>query len=384
MKRLAIITTHPIQYYAPLFKLLHEREQIAIKVFYTWGEASLHNYDPGFQQNIQWDVPLLEGYPFEWVQNTSPNPGSHHYKGITTPYLNEQIENWHPDAILVFGWAYKGHLSAMRYFSGKVPVFFRGDSTLLDKLTGIKSVIKKVFLKRVYSNVDCAFYVGVNNKAYYKAYGLDDDQLVFAPHAVDNTKLSARRQQEILDLRNRLNLKADDILILFAGKFEPKKNPLLLMEAFKNIKKTGLHLLFVGNGELENALKNKANDDINIHFMGFQNQSAMPVIYQAADLFCLPSAGPGETWGLSVNEAMAAGKAVVVSSQVGCAADLVMNDINGKIFKSSSVNELTNALQSLATSREALRTIGLQSADIIKPWNFNAIAKAIEDRLTGQ
>ncbi|MFD2873468.1 glycosyltransferase family 4 protein [Mucilaginibacter ximonensis] len=384
MKRLAIITTHPIQYYAPIFKLLHQRGQIAIKVFYTWGEASLHNYDPGFQQTIQWDMPLLEGYSFEWVQNTSANPGSHHYKGIITPYLNKQVENWNPDAVLVFGWAYKGHLSAMRYFSGKVPVFFRGDSTLLDKLAGIKSAVKKVFLKRVYSNVDCAFYVGINNRAYYKAYGLDDRQLIFAPHAVDNEKFSARRDQEILDLRNRFNLVDEDILILFAGKFEPKKNPLLLMEAFKKMTKAGVHLLFVGNGELENELKNKASGIVNIHFMDFQNQSVMPVIYQAADLFCLPSAGPGETWGLSVNEAMAAGKAVLVSNLVGCAADLVRDGINGKIFKSGSVNELTNALQALTTTREALQKMGLQSAEIIKPWNFNAIAKAIEDRLTGQ
>lgn len=384
MKRLAIITTHPIQYYAPIFKLLHQREQIVINVFYTWGEGALNKYDPGFQKTIQWDMPLLEGYPFEWVTNVASNPGSHHYKGIITPALNKQIETWGADAILVFGWAYQGHLAAMRYFKGRLPVFFRGDSTLLDKSSGLKSAIKKMFLKRVYNNIDHAFYAGANSKAYFKAYGLRDAQLTFAPHAVDNDKFSAVRTQEVIELRNKLKLSSGDILILFAGKFESKKNPLLLIDAFKKIKREGVHLLFVGNGDLEEELKNKAGDDRYIHFMDFQNQSVIPVIYQAADIFCLPSAGPGETWGLAVNEAMAAGKAVIVSDKVGCAVDLVKNNINGRVFKSSYVVELTDALQQLTISKDALQQMGSQSAEIVKPWNFTAIAKAIEERLIEQ
>jgi len=381
MKRLAIVTTHPIQYYAPIFKLLHERGQIAVKVFYTWGEAALNKYDPGFQKAIQWDTPLLEGYPYEWAVNRASNPGSHHYKGIITPDLNTQIENWKPDAILVFGWAYKGHLAVMRHFSGKVPIFFRGDSTLLDKSSGIKSVVKKIFLKQIYSKVDCAFYVGANNHAYYKAYGLPDDQLIFAPHAVDNDKFSANHSQEASDLRRQLNLSAEDVLILFAGKFGAKKNPLLLVEAFKKFRKSNIHLLFVGNGRLEGELKNKANGDSAIHFMDFQNQSIMPAIYQAVDLFCLPSAGPGETWGLAVNEAMAAGKAIVVSDKVGCAIDLVKNDVNGEVFKSNSVEELADVLHRIATNKDKLLQMGRRSAEIIKLWNFTEIVRAIEERL---
>ncbi|HWZ35554.1 MAG TPA: glycosyltransferase family 4 protein [Mucilaginibacter sp.] len=379
MKHLAIITTHPIQYYAPVFKLLHQREQIAVKVFYTWGEAALDKYDPGFQKAIQWDTPLLDGYPYEWAVNTAPNPGSHHFKGIITPGLNNQVENWKPDAILVFGWAYQGHLSAMRHFYGKVPVFFRGDSTLLNKSTGIKSTIKKIFLKQIYNKVDCAFYVGTNNRAYYKAYGLCDDQLIFAPHAVDNDKFSANRGQEALNLRNKLNLGPDDILVLFAGKFEPTKNPLMLIESFKMIKNPNLHLLFVGNGILDSDLKNKAVADKHIHFIDFQNQSDMPALYQAADIFCLPSIG--ETWGLAVNEAMAAGKAIVVSDKVGCAVDLVKNNINGEIFKSGSVNELADTLGRLTANKDKLQQMGQRSSELIKPWNFIAIARAIEEKL---
>lgn len=379
MKRLAIVTTHPIQYYAPIFKLLHERGRIAIKVFYTWGQAATEIYDPGFRRSIRWDEPLLDGYPYEWAVNTAPKPGSHHYKGIVTPELNVQIENWQPDAVLIFGWAYKGHLSAMRYFKGKVPVFFRGDSTMLNKVQGIKSTIKNIFLKRVYRKVDQAFYVGTNNKAYFKKYGLRDNQLVFAPHAIDIGKFGADRKDEALDIRNKLNLSAGDILILFAGKFEPTKNPELLIQAFKNLRKSNVHLLFLGNGVLENVLKAEAQGNQQIHFLEFQNQSAMPAFYQAANIFCLPSVG--ETWGLAVNEAMAAGKAILVSDKVGCAVDLVRNDINGEVFKSNSVEALTGALQRLMANSTQLSSMGQQSKKMIQPWNFIAIADAIELKL---
>src|ERR1700744_1022568 len=143
--RLAIITTHPIQYYAPIFKLLHQRGNIEINVFYTWGEKALNKYDPGFNKTISWDIPLLDGYPYEWVQNTSADAGTHHFKGIINTGLIKQVEAWQPDAVLIYGWAYHSHLKAMRHFKNKVPVLFRGDSTLLDETGGLKATLKSVF-----------------------------------------------------------------------------------------------------------------------------------------------------------------------------------------------------------------------------------------------
>jgi hypothetical protein len=196
VQRLAIVITHPIQYYAPLFKLLNQRKQIDIKVFYTWGEGSVKKFDPAFGKDIDWDIPLLDGYNYEWAQNTATDPGSHHFKGIITPGLTDQIKEWKPNAILVFGWAYQSHLKVLRYFKNKIPVYFRGDSTLLDELPGPRSLLKTVFLKWVYSHVDHAFYVGTNNKAYFKKYGLKDNQLSFAPHAIDNKRFEIDRCEE--------------------------------------------------------------------------------------------------------------------------------------------------------------------------------------------
>jgi len=380
LKKLAIVTTHPIQYYAPLFQLLHERQRIHIKIFYSWGSDALNKIDPGFQKNIDWDIPLLSGYPYEWLENTAAFAGSHHFKGIINPYFPERIDDFQPDAIMVFGWAYHSHLKIICHYQNKIPIYFRGDSTLLDQQTFIKSFAKKIFLTWLYNHINQAFYVGSNNKMYFKHYGLAEGQLTFAPHAIDNERFSADRRGEALALRAQLGIDAQDIVILFAGKMEEKKAPDLLLEAFISMATPQLNLLFVGNGELEVLLRHKSKDYNNIHFLDFQNQSVMPVIYQLADLFCLPSRGPGESWGLAVNEAMACGKPVVVSDKCGCAVDLVTAS-NGAIFRSGNLKSLTAALLKVLAKPADLVKRGKASAAIIKSWNFAHIADAIENKL---
>lgn len=379
--KLAIITTHPIQYYAPIFKLLHERQKIEIKVFYTWGKSAQNKYDPDFDKNIAWDIPLLDAYPFDWVENKATNQGSHHFNGIITPQLINQVKSYNPAAVLVIGWAYHSHLKVIRYFKNKVPVYFRGDSTLLDEKNSFKTVLKSLFLKWVYRHVNHAFFNGINNKAYFKKYGLKDDQLSFAPHAIDNERFSSPRTEEVEQFKQKSGIPPTATVILFAGKLEEKKNPGLLLEAFIKVNDPTLHLIFTGNGQLESTLKHTAGEHKNIHFIDFKNQSYMPVIYQACDLFCLPSKGPGESWGLAVNEAMACGKAVLVSDKCGCAVDLVEDKKNGAIFKSENLDDLIIHLKHLTQAKNTLAAYGNNSSIIIEPWSFLNVAKAIENKL---
>jgi glycosyltransferase involved in cell wall biosynthesis len=385
MKKLAIITTHPIQYYAPVFQRLQERGGVLLKVFYTLGTDSRFRNDPGFGQKISWDIPLLEGYEFEWVLNTAVRPGSDRFNGIVNPTLNKRVAQWAPHAILVIGWAYDSHLKALRYFHRRVPVYFRGDSTLLQERRGVKSLLRGLCLKWVYRHVDHAFYNGSHNKAYFKKYGFREQELTFAPHAVDNDRFALDRSEEAATLRRVLGVSATDILIVFAGKFEPVKQVALLVAAFNELERSGVHLLLVGSGAEENRLRRQAasgREAARIHFMGFRNQTEMPVIYQAADLFCLPSGS--ETWGLSINEAMACKKAILASDRCGCAVDLVQPGYNGFIFKSGDQQHLLSCLEQLTADKEQLRQFGQASAIRIAPWNFFNIATAITNVLTNE
>jgi len=382
VKRLAIVTTHPIQYNAPLFKLLAERKNIDIKVFYTWGESVLEKkYDPGFGKVIEWDIPLLEGYEYEFLVNTAKEKGSDHFKGIVNPNAVSAIERYCPDAILIYGWAFSSHLKLLRHFKNKIPVLFRGDSTLLDKMNLFQSLKRKIFLRYIYSFIDFALYAGKNNYRYYKNAGLLDEQLVFAPHAIDNTRFESENssyRNEAKWIREEMGMEPTSLVFLFAGKLEPKKDVEILLNAFmKYASKTSLHLLIVGNGILEDSLKKKYKA-FNIHFLDFQNQKKMPAIYEVADIYVLPSKGPGETWGLSVNEAMANGKAIIVSDKCGCAADLIRPGENGFIFKSGDERELSKILETLIGDRALVKQMQDSSKMIIQDYTLNHVAEAIE------
>ncbi len=387
MKKLAIVTTHPIQYNAPWFRLLAERQKIALKVFYTWGQlATGEKYDPGFAKHVEWDIPVLSGYEYTFIKNVSKQPGSHHYQGIDNPSLTEEIESWRPDAVLVFGWNFKSHLRCIRYFHKRIPVYFRGDSTLLDDElnSALKQITKRIWLRWLYKNTDAVFYAGSANKAYFKYFGVPDNKLVFAPHAIDNERFAATGAMK----REQWNIPPDAIVFLFAGKIEEKKDPLLLLQAFIALDESRAFLLMVGNGELESAVKAAAesapvNIKNRIKFADFQNQQAMPAVYKLADVFVLPSKGPGETWGLSVNEAMACSKPVLVSDQCGCRADLVEDNVNGYVFRSSDINDFVSKMKKLVNSGQ-LKKMGEASFIKIQPWSFSNICMAIEHRLLNE
>ena len=382
MRKLAIVSTHPIQYNAPLFRLLAEGGN-TVRVFYTWSQTKTSVQDKVFGREIEWDIPILEGYEYEFVNNIAKNPGSHHFLGIQNPELISRIKRYQPSAILFFGWNFKSHLMAMRYFKNKISVWFRGDSTLIDEKGGIKTFLRRQILKQIYKYVDKAFYVGQANKHYFLKHGLIESQLVYAPHAIDNDRFSEGVDRdydcEALKWRADLGYTSSDIVILFAGKLEPKKQPDFLIKAFKLARRKAskpLKLLVIGNGPLEEDLMNAKDDDIT--FLPFQNQTKMPVVYRLGDVYCLPSKGPGETWGLAVNESMVSGTPVIVSDKVGCASDLVDSSV-GYVFSYDDINGLVDILTSM--TKNELMDLSINSREKIKIFSYLNIVKALEENL---
>ena len=377
MKKLAIVTTHPIQYNAPVFRLLTEREKILVKVFYTW-EKGAEGFDEGFGKSISWDIPLLAGYEYSFVGNSG-----NHGKGfwdVRNPGLIDEIRKWHPDAVLVYGWNFYSHLQVMRYFKGRKPVWFRGDSTLMAQSKRIRKMMRGISLRWVYSHVDFALAVGKQNRRYFLKHGLKKDQIHFVPHAIDNERFAGETEEQIRyrqQLIDTLGLQKDSQNFVFAGKFQDQKNLPLLLSAFISLKRDNWNLILVGNGELEEELKSIASQHNNIHFLPFQNQSMIPAIYRLGEVFVLSS--KDETWGLAVNEAMACGRAVVVSDRVGCAIDLVQNGVNGFVFKSGDITDLIQKLE--LAKKSNLEAMGSRSKEIIHAWSFDVQANTIETLL---
>jgi glycosyltransferase involved in cell wall biosynthesis len=362
-----------------------KHNRITIKVFYTWGKTVLENkFDPGFGKIIDWDIPLLEGYDYEFLENVSDDKGSHRFRGIINPDIINRIDQFDPDAVMVFGWSFVSHMKVLRHYSKKIMVIFRGDSTLLDKTNYLKEKIRLTTLKWVYIFIDFALYVGTNNYNYYKKAGLLDDQLIYAPHAIDNKRFKDNEgvhEMKAAVLRTDLNIDPDRIVFLFAGKLEEKKNVRSLLIAFE---KSGLatkaDLVIVGNGRLEDELKRDFACKPGIHFLDFKNQSEMPAIYRMADVFVLPSTGPGETWGLAINEAMACSRAVIVSDKSGGAVDLVDDGVNGYIFRAGNIKDLINRLCLMAEkTKEDLKGMGKRAREKIMNFTIDKFCEVTEE-----
>ncbi len=366
MNRLAIVSTHPIQYNAPLFRMLAKDDSIDLKVFYSKPSEEV-KFDQDFGQEVAWDIPLLDGYEHASFEAAVP-------QGKRS--LIDAIEAFKPKAVLMYGWNFPGHWAVMRHFKGRIPVWFRGDSTLLDPLPFWKKTARKLLLTMVYRSVDRAFFVGQANKRYFEWAGLRPDQLTYAPHAVDNEFfMCAEEERHELALQKRveLGIPADAKVFIFVGKLESKKQPQMLAAAFMDAELNNTHLVFIGSGALEAKLKAQYGTTANVHFVGFQNQQSMPVWYRVGDVLCLPSKGPGETWGLAVNEAMASGCAAIASERTGCHEDILTSNSVGIHFPADRTDDLSESLRyasELTWDRNAIQSH-------ISHWSFPEIIKAI-------
>src|SRR5262249_35245522 len=330
---------------------LAQREDIVVKVFFTWhaGEGAVEDY--GFKIPVAWDIPLAEGYDFELVPNLSSDPGTHHFFGLRNPSLVDRVMAWRPDVVHITGWAWFSHLLAMRAFRAKkVPTLFRGDSHLLgSRAHGLRWLVKRTLLKQVFSWPTGFLAVGGANRAYFQAFGVGPGRLFPCPHSIDVARFAepgAKFEQEAANWRQQLGIPPNRCVLLFAGKFERIKRPVQLMRAVQAVSDQAPVLVMIGGGELEKEVKAIAEGDSDqFRVLAFQNQSHMPVVCRLGDIFVLPSAR--ETWGLSVNEALACGRPVLVSDGVGCAADVVDASC-GRVFSSTDHSTLERMTRMLS------------------------------------
>jgi glycosyltransferase involved in cell wall biosynthesis len=359
-RRLAVVLSHPTQYYSPWFRWLQAHTALTLRVFYLWEFGVQVQRDVRFGTTFAWDVDLLSGYDAEFVPNRAARPGTDHFWGLRNPTLTARLAAWRPDALLLFGYAYASHLRTVWWARRHgVPLVFRGDSHFLGRPAPAGP---RVWLLRLlYRQFAAITYVGQANRAYFEHLGVPSAKLFFAPHTVNHEHFDAARPEyraAAAELRQSLGLAPETRVVLFAGKYDPAKQPLLLLESFLALRPAGAALVFVGDGEERERLKARARTAPpgTVHFLPFANQSEMPARFLLADIFALPSRGLYETWGLAVNEAMHMGVPCLVSDRVGCQQDLVSDGQTGWVFRADDPGHLqTKLAEALAADLAAFR-----------------------------
>ena len=153
--------------------------------------------------------------------------------------------------------------------------------------------------------------------------------MTYAPHAVDNGYFQANdeeRNKLAAKKRKELGIASDATVFLFVGKLEPKKQPDFLGKAFLTLENKEAHLIFIGSGTSRKQTQSRIRYCLKYSFCRLQNQQAMPIWYRVGNVICMPSKGPGETWGLAVNEGLNCGCEPLVSTRAGCCENLVKPD----------------------------------------------------------
>jgi glycosyltransferase involved in cell wall biosynthesis len=159
----------------------------------------------------------------------------------------------------------------------------------------------------------------------------------------------------------------------------------ILIKAYNNYTRKGGHWLLkiVGTGPQEEKLRElvkKCRLSDKVYFMGWLNYNELPQVYWNASAFVLASLS--DSWGLSINEAMAAGLPLLISSNCGCVPDLCKNGINGYIFNPNDYITLSNLMLRYSNNTLDLKQMGVYSQAIIKAYSIDTWCNSLKEMVT--
>lgn len=382
--KIAFINTHPIQYFAPLYSYLNRHCEVSVTALYLSDFSLKGGRDPGFGRAVTWDVDLLDGYEAKFMGGEKASRrriGG--FFSMVAPQLWSELRQGAYDAVIIHGHNFAAHhIALVACLTSGTPVFTRGETHLRLVRPGWRAALRRPLLKMHYRGFDGFLAIGSANAAYYRSMGVPKERIFHVPYTVDNGRFIAAGEASRTDratVRNRLGMNPDLPAIIYASKFESRKRPDDLLEAYAQLRAEGVaaQLVLVGTGELERSLKARVAECAipDVTFAGFVNQADLPKVYAASDVFVLPSVN--EPWGLVVNEAMCAGLPIVLSDEIGCADDLVQEGVNGATFTGGDVAGLAAVLRPMLTDANLRAAQGRASLDRIRGWSFAECGKGI-------
>ena len=291
--RVAVFVSHPIQHFAPWHREVAKRRRINLKVFFSCDWGSSEYLDPEFNAKVEWDVPLLEGYEYEFLP-IAKRPARLSFWEVDNPTVSGTLDSFQPDVVQVFGYAYRTSWRVARWTkrAGK-PLLIYSDSNARASASLWKRLPKQVIVRDFYSKVDGALYVGDNNREYHRRYGIPDDRLFPGMYPVDSDRLlkqSPESDEAGRGLRRGLGIPESAFVVLFCGKYSARKRPMDLLVAANEASRQGLPVwcLFVGEGAERGALERfcvRERYDRAV-LTGFVNQSIIPEYYRASERPC--------------------------------------------------------------------------------------------------
>ncbi len=366
-RRLVILTEIIAPYRIPLFNDLAQRAEVDLHVVF------LAETDPGLRQ---WQVYKDEiRFSYQVLPSWRRHIGK--YNALLNHGVSRALTDAAPDAILCGGYSYVASWQSLIWARlHSIPFFLWAESTQQDRRRRftVVELLKTEFLRQ------CTGFVvpGQAARDYLHDLQIDGDRIFVAPNAVDNdlfSQAAAAARRNATALRKELALSKR--YFLFSGRLVLEKGVFELLAAYKSLDDSLRHdvgLVFAGDGVCRQQLEAEAAtiSPGKIRFVGFAQRDQLASYYALAEMLVLPTYT--DTWGLVVNEAMACGLPIILSSVAGCAVDLIRENWNGISVPRRDVPALARAMQRLASQPDLSAAMGANSAQHIsrhspKEWS---------------
>ncbi len=292
------------------------------------------------------------------------------------------LDRHQPSVVTVFGWSFRWSLAALLWsLQNRVPAIVLSDSTALSNSRGWwKESIKR----RIIRLFSAGIVAGTPQREYLHQLGMPADRIFTGWDVVDNDHFAAgaaRARARAGEMRQKLGL--PEKYFLAVNRFIEVKNLQRLIHAYHQYRATAgpsaWKLVIIGDGPLMPAIlkwRTELNLADDILLPGFKQHPQLPHYYGLAGAFILASTS--ETWGLVVNEAMAAGLPVLVSNHCGCVHDLVEEGRNGFRFNPHDTDALSQLMSRMSARECDLADMGKAGSGIISRWTPGTWAHSVK------
>jgi glycosyltransferase involved in cell wall biosynthesis len=390
--RVLAIASHPVQYAVPIFRRMSQDPRLDFHVAYCTLRGADAAHDLEFGTTVKWDVPLLDGYV--WTEVKNKGSGGESFFGLCNPGIWKLIRSGEFDAVL----CYTGYLRAsfwIAYLAAKfsgTAFLFGTDATSLTPRDGRswKIHIKKLLWPSLFRLADQVVVTSSAGVKMMRELAIPPDKISLTPFVVDNDWWSEQsRRTDRNATRTEWGVSDGELVVLFCAKLQPWKRPLDLLRAFAKADVPGSVLIFVGEGPLRCQIESEAvglGIARRVRMLGFTNQSRLPAVYSAADLFVIPSSY--DPCPVVVCEAMLCGLPVILSEEIRGRADLVLPGITGDIFPCGDIDALAGSLKRFLSNRARLAAVSAACRVRMETWSphenvaatVDAIARAVHSR----
>lgn len=356
-----IVFTHlDFNAYFPLrlrhFQNFLKERDIELFMIEILGKPVLYNFDQDGKSDLNIEC-LLPQYTYDNV------PIKQIHKSLL-----KRLDEINPDVIFAGAIAFPPAAAALKWAKHHDKGIILFNNTHLN--TFDRNALNHIVKKQLLHCVDAFFCPSPSYDETLAYWGFKKEQIFYGLNVTDNSFWNA-------SVVNKDFSFLPQEYFITISRHVPFKNLSFLLKAYKQYVREGgeIPLVMVGDGPEHEALVHLANRDERIIFLPFLPYLKLKQVMSQAKALYLPSFKM-ESWGMVVNEAMASGKIVAVSTECGCCDTLVKEGINGYAFSPYNMGEIVKTMHAIeALSAQKQRKMEKANLDIIADWDVDRFSE---------